>query len=109
MCSESIQHLQIFIPNTPRTRRMFPERFPYIPYAPRMLPKCFQNSGHVHVKWTTGILVPLFKKKRQRHHTSYSCFSKVVTNILKKRISTWINDIVSDAHYGLMACTCNSS
>ena len=27
------QHLQIFIPNAPRTRRMFPERFPYMPYA----------------------------------------------------------------------------
>ena len=30
------QHVQIFIPNALRTRRMLPERFPYIPYAPRV-------------------------------------------------------------------------
>ena len=33
------KHLQIFIPNAPRTRRMLPERFPYMPYAPGMLPE----------------------------------------------------------------------
>ena len=58
-CSRSIQgvrkaygtqHLQIFIPNAPRTRRMLPERFPYMPYAPRMLPEYFLNTHGRHIR-----------------------------------------------------------
>ena len=55
-CSRSIrsvrkaygtQHLQMFIPNAPGTRRMLPERFPYMPYTHRMLPEYFPNThGH---------------------------------------------------------------
>ena len=58
-CSRSIrgvrkaygtQHLQIFIPNAPRTRCMLPERFPYMPYAPRILP----NTSRIHMDATFG-------------------------------------------------------
>ncbi|KAG0730248.1 hypothetical protein GWK47_028641 [Chionoecetes opilio] len=49
-CSERTQHLQIFIPIAPRTRRMLPERFPYMPYAPTMLPEYFPNTHGRHIR-----------------------------------------------------------
>ena len=44
------QHLQIFIPNAPRTRRMLPEHFLYMPYASRMLPEYFPNTHRRHIR-----------------------------------------------------------
>ena len=44
------QHLQIIIPNAPRYRRMLPGRFPYMPYAPRMLPEYFPNTYGRHIR-----------------------------------------------------------
>ena len=44
------QRLQIFIPNGPRTGRMFPERFSYMPYAPRLLPEYFPNRHGRHIR-----------------------------------------------------------
>jgi hypothetical protein len=58
-CSRSIrgvrkaygtQHLQMFIPNAPKTRRMLSERFPYTPYVPRMLPEYFPNTPAGHIR-----------------------------------------------------------
>ena len=58
-CSRSIrcvrkayrsQCLLIFIPNAPRTRRMLPERFPYMPDAHRMLPEHFPNTHIRHIR-----------------------------------------------------------
>ena len=62
-CSRSIrgvresygtQHLQIFIPNAARTRRMLPERFPCMPYAPRMLPEYLPNTHGRHIRMVDG-------------------------------------------------------
>ena len=39
-----------FIPNAPRTRRMLPERVPYMPYAPRMFPEYFPNTHGRHIR-----------------------------------------------------------
>ena len=44
------QHFQIYFPNAPRIRRMLPERFPYMPYAPKMLPEYFQNTHGCHFR-----------------------------------------------------------
>ena len=58
-CSRSIQgvrkahgtqHLHIFIPNAPRARRMLPGRFPYMLYAPRMLPE-YTWMPHSDGRW----------------------------------------------------------
>ena len=58
-CSRSIrcvrkaygtQHLQIFIANAPRTRRMLPGRFPCMQYVPRMLPEYFPNTHGRHIR-----------------------------------------------------------
>ena len=49
------QHLQFFIPNPPRARRMLPERFPYMPCAPRMLPEHTwtpHSDGRWKLFWT---------------------------------------------------------
>jgi len=69
------------------------------------------NSCHFSAQWTKGILVPLFTKtdpsdvNNYRGITLVSCFSKIFTSILNKRISEWIDDtnIVSDAQYGFMS------
>ena len=72
------------------------------------------HSGHFSAllsEWTKGILVPLFTKtdpsdvNNYRGITLVSCFSKIFTSILNKRISEWIDDntIVSDAQYGFMS------
>ena len=62
-CSRSIrgvkkaygtQHLQIFIPNAPRTRRMLSGRFPYMLYAPIILPKYFPNTHERHIRMVDG-------------------------------------------------------
>ena len=55
-----------------------------------------------------GIIVPLYKKNdpldvnNYRGITLVSCFSKIFTAILNKRISCWAenNDILSDAQFG---------
>ena len=44
------QHLLIFIPSAPRTRRMLPERFQYMPHAPRMFPEYFPNTRGRHIR-----------------------------------------------------------
>lgn len=66
------------------------------------------NSGHFPLEWSKGIIVPVFKKNdpcdpsNYRGITLVSCFSKILTGILNKRISTWVenNSILSDAQFG---------
>ena len=59
------QHLQIFIPNAPRTRPMFPERFPYMPYAPRMLHKNFPNTHGRHIRMIRKVDENYFEHAKQ--------------------------------------------
>jgi len=66
------------------------------------------NSGYFPSNWSKGIIVPVFKKDNPNDVNNYrgitlvSCFSKIFTGILNKRLSTWAenNNIVSDAQFG---------
>ena len=66
------------------------------------------DSGHFPELWTKGVLVPIFKKndpndvKNYRGITLVSCFSKIFTGVINKRLDEWIryNNILSDAQFG---------
>ena len=65
-------------------------------------------SGFFPDKWTEGVIIPLHKKgavndvNNYRGITLVSCFSKLFTTILNKRIETFCNanTIISDAQFG---------
>jgi len=65
-------------------------------------------SGFFPDKWTEGVIIPLHKKgsvndvNNYRGITLVSCFSKLFTTILNKRIETFCNEntIISDAQFG---------
>lgn len=65
-------------------------------------------SGYFPEKWTEGVIIPLHKKgsvndvNNYRGITLVSCFSKVFTTILNKRIEAFCksNDTISDAQFG---------
>lgn len=66
------------------------------------------NSGFFPDSWMEGEIVPLFKKNDPNDVNNYrgialvSCFSKIFTGVLNRRISDWvdINNVVSDAQFG---------
>ena len=69
---------------------------------------CILNSGHISDNGSDGTVIPIFKKNdpNEIHNcrgiTLVSCFSKVFTGILNKRIIDWVvtNDVISDAQFG---------
>ena len=69
------------------------------------------DSGHFPELWTKGVLVPIFKKndpndvKNYRGITLVSCFSKIFTGVINKRLDEWIknNNVLSDAQFGFRA------
>ena len=66
------------------------------------------NSGHFPAQWSQGIIVPLFKKNDPNDVNNYrgvtlvSCFSKIFTGVLNKRLADWAenNNTTSDAQFG---------
>ena len=66
------------------------------------------DSGYFPDKWSQGIIVPIFKKNdpsdvnNYRGITLVSCFAKLFTGILNRRISNWCehNHVLSDAQFG---------
>lgn len=63
------------------------------------------ESGFFPDKWIEGVIVPVHKKGDTKHGENYrgiflvSCFSKLFTTILNKRIETFCenNNVISDA------------
>ena len=66
------------------------------------------NSGHFPDQWSQGIIVPLFKKNDPNDVNNYrgvtlvSCFSKIFTGVLNKRLTDWAenNNMTSDSQFG---------
>ena len=66
------------------------------------------SSGFFPDQWTEGIVIPLHKKNDPCNVNNYrgitlgSCFSKIFTSILNRRLSLFVesNDILSDAQFG---------
>jgi hypothetical protein len=66
------------------------------------------NSGIYPDKWMEGIIIPLHKKgnvddvNNYRGITLVSCFSKIFTTVLNKRLENFCNEhnIISDAQFG---------
>ena len=62
------------------------------------------NSGHFPAQWSKGIIVPLFKKNVNNYRgvTLVSCFSKILTGVLNKRLAKWAenNNMSSDSQFG---------
>ena len=69
------------------------------------------NSGSFPTQWATGVVVPIHKKgdfddpNNYRGITLISCFAKLFTSVLNKRLETWSkeNDNSSDAQFGFKA------
>jgi hypothetical protein len=69
---------------------------------------CILDSGHFPDSWTEGVIIPLHKKGDQNNVNNYrgitlvSCFSKMFTSIINKRITNYCeeNCILSDAQFG---------
>jgi hypothetical protein len=66
------------------------------------------DSGYFPDKWMEGVIVPVYKKGDKNDVNNYrgitlvSCFSKLFTIILNKRITSFCenNNIISDAQFG---------
>ncbi len=66
------------------------------------------ESGFFPDKWIEGVIVPVHKKGDTKNAQNYrgitlvSCFSKLFTTILNKRIETFCenNNVISDAQFG---------
>ena len=66
------------------------------------------DSGHFPLKWSEGVIVPVFKKndpciaQNYRGITLVSCLSKIFTSVINKRLNEWVenNNILSDAQFG---------
>jgi exonuclease III len=69
---------------------------------------CIFESGYFPEQWTQGIIIPLHKKgsvndvNNYRGITLVSCFSKLFTTIINKRIECFCenNNTISDAQFG---------
>lgn len=69
------------------------------------------NSRIFPTQWTTGLIVPIHKKgdfddtNNYRGITLISCFAKLFTSILNKRLKKWADetDISTDAQFGFKA------
>ena len=69
------------------------------------------DSGHFPELWTKGVLVSIFKKNDPNDVKNYtgitlvSCFSKIFTVVINKRLEKWIknNNVLSDAQFGFRA------
>ena len=66
------------------------------------------DTGHFPSEWSEGIIVPVHKKNdiddvnNYRGITLVSCFSKLFTSILNKRLNTWAENynICGDTQFG---------
>ena len=66
------------------------------------------KSGKFPHSWSTGLIIPLYKKgdpsipNNYRGITLVSCFAKLFTSILNERLQNWAtaNDILTDAQFG---------
>ncbi len=66
------------------------------------------DSGYFPDVWSNGVIIPLFKKGNKEDVNNYrgitlvSCFSKIFTSILNRRISDFCerNNVLSDAQFG---------
>ena len=67
------------------------------------------GSGRFPDSWSKGVIVPVFKKKgdinsveNYRGITLISCFSKLFTSILTRRLTKWCetNEIQTEAQFG---------
>ena len=54
-----------FEKHTEHSRRMFPESFPYTPYAPRILPKYFHNTHGRHIRMIRKVDENYFEHAQQ--------------------------------------------
>ena len=69
---------------------------------------CILTPGYFPESWTHGVIIPLHKKgsisdvNNYRGITLVSCFSKLFTTILNKRLEQFCNDndVISDAQFG---------
>ena len=66
------------------------------------------SSGYFPKQWCEAIIIPIFKKGDRNDTNNYrgislmSCFAKLFTSLLNKRLLYWSqdNDIISDAQFG---------
>lgn len=66
------------------------------------------ESGKFPSDWSTGIIIPIYKKgdindpNNYRGITLVSCFAKLFTSILNNRLKQWSseNDVITDAQFG---------
>ena len=66
------------------------------------------NTQKFPVSWSTGVIIPLYKKGESSDPNNYrgitliSCFAKLFTVILNERLKKWSaqNDILTDAQFG---------
>jgi hypothetical protein len=66
------------------------------------------SSGFFPTQWSDAVIVPVFKKGDPTDPNNYrrirliSCFCKLFTSILNRRLMSWANayDIISDAQFG---------